>query len=100
MKIAFIVSGVLGFFIWPAIMLAGIMLTDAPDVPLRTDILRQIAAYSAMLPPPIWLVALILAIVESKRKKRQKLLRAYAIAPYAAAGIHGLSLVALFTLAV
>ena len=99
MKIAFIVSGVLGFFVWPAVMIAGIMLTDAPNVPLRTEILRQIAAYSAMLPPPVWVVALILAIVETRRKNRPKFVRAYAVAPYAAAGIHALSLVALFTFA-
>ena len=99
MKTAFIVSGVLGFLIWPIVMMAGVMLMDAPDVPLRTEILRQIAAYSAMLVPPVWIAALVLAIIESRRRKRPRVLRAYAIAPYAAAGIHALALVALFTLA-
>lgn len=99
MKAAFIVSGLFGFFIWPAVMIAGVMLMDQPDVPLRTEILRQIALYTVLLPPPVWLAALIAAIVESKRKNRRSRMRAYAVAPYAAVGIHGLALLSLFTLA-
>jgi hypothetical protein len=99
MKTAFIVSGLLGFFVWPGVILAAVMLSDQPDVPYRTEVLRHIAAYSALLAPIVWLVALILAIFEAKREKRHRVLRAYAVAPYAAAGIHMLALVLLFTLA-
>jgi membrane protein DedA with SNARE-associated domain len=98
MKTAFIVSGVLGFLIWPIVMAAGVMLMDAPNVPLRTEILRQLAAYSAILVPPFWVAALLLAIIESRRRKRPRFLRAYAIAPYAAAGTHAIALIALFIL--
>jgi membrane protein DedA with SNARE-associated domain len=99
MKIAFIISGVVGFFVWPVVMIAGVMLMDQPDVPLRTEILRQIAVYTVLLPPVVWVAALVLAIIESKKKKRAVFLRGYAIAPYAAAGVHALALVALFSLA-
>lgn len=99
MKTAFIVSGLLGFFVWPAVMIAAVMLTDQPEVPFHTEVLRQVAAYSSLLAPIVWVVALILAIIEAKKEKRPRVLRAYAVAPYAAAGIHVLALVALFTLA-
>lgn len=99
MKRAFIISGLLGVTIWPVVMIAGVMLMDQPNVPLRTEILRQIAAYTVLLPPVVWIAALVLAIIETKRKKREGRLRAYAAAPYAAAGVHGLALVVLFTLA-
>lgn len=99
MKIAFIVSGLLGLVVWPFVILAGIMVLDEPNVPLRTEILRQVAVFSVLLPLPVWVAALVLAIFESKKKKRQRLLRGYAIAPYAAVGIHGLALIALFALA-
>lgn len=98
MKAAFIVSGVLGLVVWPFVMLAAVMLMDAPDVPLSTEILRQIAVYSALLAPVVWLGSLVFAIVEAKRKKRPKVLRACVVAPYAAAGVHALSLALLFTL--
>ena len=75
------------------------MLMDQPDVPLRTEILRRFAVYSALLTPLVWLVSLILAVVETRRRKRQRLLRIYTVAPYAAAGFHVFTLVALFTFA-
>jgi hypothetical protein len=99
MKAAFIVSGILGFFIWPGVLLAGAMLFDTEHVPPRAEMLRQIALFSALLAPVIWVAALVLAIVESRRKKRSKFIRAYAIAPYAAAGVHALALLALFNFA-
>jgi membrane protein DedA with SNARE-associated domain len=99
MKKAFIISGLLGFFVWPAVMIGAVMLTDQPEVPFRTEVLRHVAAYSALLAPIVWVVALILAILEAKKEKRPRVLHAYAVAPYAAAGIHVLALVALFTLA-
>jgi membrane protein DedA with SNARE-associated domain len=99
MKKAFIISGVLGFFVWPVVMIAAVMLGDQPDVPVRTEVLRQIAFYTALLPPIVWIVALILAIIEAKKQKRPRRLRTYAVAPYAAAGVHALALIALFTLA-
>jgi hypothetical protein len=99
MKKAFIISWLLGFFVWPAVMIGAVMLTDQPEVPFRTGVLRQVAAYSAFLAPIVWVVALILAILEARKDKRPRVLRAYAVAPYAAAGIHVLALVALFTLA-
>jgi hypothetical protein len=99
MKTAFIVSGLLGFVVWPAVMIGAVMLSDQPDVPLRTEVLRQIAYYTSLLAPIVWVVALVLAIFEVKKEKRPKVLRAYIVAPYAAAGVHVLALVALFTLA-
>jgi len=99
-KVAFIISGVLGFLVWPTVMLAAVMLSDQPDVPLRTEVMRQIIICSAVLPPLVWVLALILAVIEGKKEKRPRRLRAYAAAaPYAAAGVHALALVALFTLA-
>jgi hypothetical protein len=99
MKKAFIVSGVLGFVVWPVVMIAAVMLSDQPDVPLRTEVLRQIAYFTSLLAPIVWMVALVLAIFEAKKEKRPKVLRACVVAPYAAAGIHVLALVALFTFA-
>jgi membrane protein DedA with SNARE-associated domain len=99
MKTAFIVSGVLGLFIWPGAMVAGAMLFDTENVPPHAEMLRQIAFYSMLPAPLIWVAALVLAIIESKRRKRPRVLRAFAIAPYAAAGVHALALVALLNLA-
>jgi membrane protein DedA with SNARE-associated domain len=98
MKAAFIISGVLGIVVWPFVMLAGVTLMDAPEVPIAVEVLRQIAAYSAILTPAVWMGALVLAVIEAKKKKRPNVLRAYAAAPYAAAGLHAVSLVVLFTL--
>lgn len=98
MKAAFIISGVLGLVVWPFVMLAGVMLMDAPEVPLAAEVVRRIAAYSAILTPVVWIVALVLAVIEAKKKKRPIVLRACAAAPYAAAGLHAFSLVVLFTL--
>lgn len=99
MKTAFIVSGGVVFFVWPIVMISAVMLTDQPEVPFHIELLRQIVAYSALIAPIVWVVALILAIIEAKKERRPRVLRAYAVAPYAAAGIHMLALVALFTLA-
>lgn len=84
---------------WPVVMIAAVMLTDQPEVPFRTEVLRQGAVYSALLAPVVWIFSLIFAILEAKKERRPRVLRAYAVAPYAAAGIHVLALVALFTLA-
>ena len=98
-KTAFIVSGILGFVVWPFFMMAGVMLLDNPNAPLFTDVLRWIAVGTVLPPPLVWIVAFVSALGESNGRNRSRVLRAWILAPYAAAGVHALALVALFTLA-
>ena len=44
--------------------------------------------HSFLLVPLVWLVALILSIVEAKRKKRPKRMRLHYSLPFAALGLH------------
>jgi cytochrome c biogenesis protein CcdA len=44
--------------------------------------------YSFLLVPIVWLVALILSIVEAKRKNRPKRMRLYYSPPFATRGLH------------
>lgn len=94
----FIFSGILGFIVWTPVMLAGVMLTDSPNAPLYTDVLRWIAVVTVFLPPLVWIVALVSALGESNKKNRPRVLRAWILAPYAAACVHALALIALFNL--
>ncbi len=68
-------------------------------VPMN-QILGYFVWFTAILPPVVWIVALALAILESKRGNRPKFISRCITAPYVAFGFHFLSLVMLFTLGI
>ena len=69
---------------------------DAPTVPFYFEIIRGMLAITLQAIPVVWIVALVLSIIEVRRKKREKLLNRYAMSPYVAAGAHLLVWIAAF----
>jgi hypothetical protein len=97
MKIApWIVSGLGLVIIWP---FAGMMTAfsyDAPTVPLYFEIIRRLLGLTLFAIPLVWIVALVLFIIEARRKKRPEVLARFAWSPYIAAGAHLLVWLAAF----
>ncbi len=100
MKSAFTISGIAGFLIWPVFAAAAVMGASAAvegGIPMNR-VLGYFAWFAVILPPLVWVVALVLAVLESKRGNRPKFISRCIAAPYVAFGIHILSLAMLFTL--
>ncbi len=95
-KTPWIVSGLGLFFAWPFIGLMTAFAYDEPTVPAYFEIIRILLMVTLVLIPVVWIVALVLAIIETRKRNREKWLKYYALAPYWAAGAHLLVWIAAF----
>jgi hypothetical protein len=77
-----LMSGASLVTIWPiAAMMTGFA-SDDPNVPFFIDIIRTLLSVTLLAFPIVWFIALILTIFEFRGKRREKLLKRYAAAPY------------------
>lgn len=83
-----IISGLGLVIAWP---FAGMMTAfsyDAPTVPLYFEVIRWLLGFTLFSIPLVWIVALVLSIIEARKKKRPEVLVRFAWSPYIAAGAH------------
>ena len=88
-KLAYIVSGIGLLVVWPfAGMMTGFMYDSPIPPPPFFAMVRSLLAFTLFATPVVWVASLVLSLIEVRRRKRDRLLTAYARSPYIAALAH------------
>lgn len=85
-------------FLFPFFGLMTVLMHDQPDVSRKTEILSGLLAYTWAYGPVIWIICLILAVIEFKRRKREKRLTLYKRISWLTWGPHILSWLLFFVI--